>query len=345
MTSLDSLVLLFYDGFELKAEEQIGPWLVAQVRRPARYLWHRLKRDQIWSGRYMTFCSLHKALRSADLDVRVNDFSTARRYPSHPIAVAGYPSILDKVARLENPRLIGPGLFDSPLQRPDLFDDPRNRLYVKRAQWERDMYAPYYGDHIRSWYRGYDVSDYEDVRSHPKTTDVLIYDKIYHDRDYFCPRTIETLTRILDRQGLSYEMIRYGKYYHKDYLAALRRSRTMAFFAHSEIQGNAQLQASAMNMPIFAWDEGIWLDPLAKELSPEPVPCTSVTHFDERCGARFKIDDLKPRWEEFWHSRDQFAPRDYVAENLTLSGAAALYMKHYREVGGGAAAKLQHAAE
>ncbi|MBY0563368.1 MAG: hypothetical protein K2P58_04195 [Hyphomonadaceae bacterium] len=326
-----NLVLLFYDGYELQAEEPAWRYVKAQARRAARYLWNNLRRRQVWSGRYMTYRSLRKALTAAGCDVRVNDFQAARRYPEHPIAVTGYITVLDKVEGLPNPRVVGSGILDTPLQRPHLFDDPRNCTFVLRAEWERTMFAPYFGDRLRMWYRGYDLDEYEDVSKAQKSVDVLIYDKIYHARDYHFPRTIGRLTEMLRHQGLSFEIIQYGRYHPDHYISALRRCRSMAFFAHSEIQGNAQLQASAMNMPIFAWDEGVWLDPLARQLSDQPIASSSVTHFDDRCGLQFKMADMEQRWLEFWAAREHYNPRAYVGEELSLAGSAALYLSHYRE--------------
>lgn len=333
MTTPANLVLLFYDGYELHAEERLWPYIRAQARRGLRYVWKNLRRKQVWSGRYMTYSSLRKALTAAGCDVRVNDFATARRYPDHPIAITGYITVLDKVESLPNPRLIGSGLFDTPLQRPRLFDDPRNRLFVQRAEWEKAMFVPHFGDRIRLWYRGYDLAEYEDASAAPKSVDVLIYDKVYHSREYHYPRTISRFIELLQRYGLSYELIEYGRYHPAQYRAALKRCRVMAFFAHSEIQGNAQLQASAMNVPIFAWDEGVWLDPLARQLSDQPIACTSVTHFDDRCGLRFKMSDMEERWPLFWKARSSYNPRAYVGEELSLAGSAAVYLQYYREAG------------
>lgn len=281
----------------------------------------------------MTYRSLRYALTRAGYHVKVNDFAAARRYPDHPIAACGYVTVIDKVKALPNPRLLGPGLYDSPLQNPHLMEDPRNRLYIQRCEWEKKLFDPYFGDKIRLWYRGYDLSKFEDVSGHPKTVDVLIYDKIYHSREENYGKAIKPFIEMLQAQGLSYEIIRYGKYHHRDYKDALKRSRVMAFFAHSEVQGNAQIEASAMNVPVFAWDEGVWLDSEAKRLSSDPIPCTSVTHFDGRCGLRFKAADMKERWLEFWPARESYSPRAYVGEELPLLGSAQTYIAHYREAG------------
>lgn len=327
------LVLLFYDGYERCAEPELGPWLVNQARRPARMLWRTLRRQQIWTGHFLTYRSLRRTLERAGCTVKVNDFALARRMPEHPIGVCGYTSALQKVESLPNPRLVGPAILNSPLQVPGFVEDPRNRLFIVRSEWEQGLFAPFFGDMVRTWSRGYDVSEFVDAKPLPKSVDVLIYDKIYHDRQGHYPRTIAPFIAMLEAQGLSYLMFRYGAYHNEAYTEALKRCRAMAYFSHTDVQGNAQMQASIMNVPIFAWDEGVWLDPLAKQISNKPIACTSVTHFDDRCGLRFKMATMEALWPQFWGVRERYEPRAYIAEALTLEGSAALYLRHYREAG------------
>lgn len=122
-------------------------------------------------------------------------------------------------------------------------------------------------------------------------------------------------------------------------MQALCASRSLAFFCHSETQGHAYQEAMAMNIPVFAWDEGVWLDPRAKEVSPDkPVPATSVPHFDDRCGVRANMLEA---WGRFWPAHAQFTPRIFVTETLTLKRSAELYLDAYRAAG---AAKMSKAA-
>lgn len=335
MQGPDDLILLFYDGYERRAEAEPLPWLRAQARRHARFVWRTLRRKQVRTGYYTAFLNLCLALRRAGYDVRVNDFATARRFPDRTIGLCGYPTVFDKVAALPNPRIIGPGPYSSPSENPTLMqDDPRNRSYMQRCDWMKNLFARFYGeDKLFSWFRGFDINDFEDTRTVPKLYDVLIYDKIYHDRDAFYARTIGPFIERLKAQNLRYHVVRYGAYIHQEYIAALRQSRALAFFAHSETQGHAYQEAMAMNTPVFAWDEGVWLDPHAKEITSDPIPCTSVPHFDDRCGVRFKADGMLAAWDDFWPRVDNFTPRAFVAEELSLMRSAELYVKAYREAG------------
>lgn len=335
MKGPDNLVLLFYDGFERQAGSTPLAWLKSEARRHARFLWRRLRKKQVRTGYYTAFTHLRHALRHANYDVRVNDFAAARRYPAHPIGVCGYPTVFEKLDELQNPRLIGPGPYSSPSENPTLMEDPRNAYFIERCEWMKNLFAPFYGeDRLRPWYRGFDLTKFEDVSTLPKQYDVVIYDKIYHQRDTFHPQTVELLVKTLEARGLRYRVFRYGSYIHHEYIAALRATRSLAFFAHSETQGHAYQEAMAMNLPIFAWDEGVWLDPLAKDVSSEPIPASSVPHFDQRCGMRFKAADMLETFDRFWANLATFRPRQFIAETLSLKGSADLYVAGLKDAAG-----------
>lgn len=346
MKGPDNLILLFYDGFERQAGSTPLAWLKAEARRHARFVWRRLRRKQVRTGYYTAFTHLRHALRRANYDVRVNDFAAARRYPAHPIGVCGYPTVFEKIDGLTNPRLIGPGPYSSPSENPTLMEDPRNRFFIERCEWMKNLFAPFYGEErLRPWYRGFDLSKFEDVSALPKQYDVVVYDKIYHHRDRFLPHTVEPLVKELEARGLRYRVFRYGSYIHHEYIAALRATRSLAFFAHSETQGHAYQEAMAMNLPIFAWDEGVWLDPLARDVSDDPIPASSVPHFDERCGMRFKASEMLETFARFWPALETLRPRQFVAETLSLEGSAELYVSALRDAGASVLSRTSPAAK
>src|SRR6185503_1756739 len=172
-------VLLFYDGFERHAEPTLAGSLGATVRRHSRFAYRSLRRRQTRTGFYTWFFMLRRALVSAGVNVRVNDFAAARRSPEMPIGAAGYPDVLKKLDGLSNPRLVGPGVYGTPLEVPKgLFEDPRNALYLQTCDWAEALFRPWFGDRQRRWFGGYDISAFPDAGTMPKTWDVLVYDKI-----------------------------------------------------------------------------------------------------------------------------------------------------------------------
>lgn len=330
----DDTVLLFYDGHERRAEESALPRLRSDLRRHLRVYVNKLRGKQVMSGYYTWLHMLMEALDRDGRDVRLNDFKAARARPEQPIGLVGYRTIFPKVASLPNPRVIGPGMYPSPLDNPTLFDEARNKIYITTCDWHEDMFRPAYGERLRKWFGGFDVSRFEDSKDLPKKIDVMIYDKIYHDRERNYARTIGTFIPYLEEKGLSYTVIRYGDYLYEDYIQKLKSCRSMAFFCHSETQGMAYQECLGMNVPIFAWDEGVWVDPASRKIDPNGVPCCSVPYFDDRCGRRFKADGMLDGWAEFWDVRTQFQPRDFIADTLTLSRSAEAYLSAYRSAMG-----------
>ena len=93
-------VLLFYDGHERRAEQELMPRLMSDIRRNVRVVANRLRGKQIRSGYYTWFHMLIEALERVGCEVRVNDFRAARHAPEYPIGLVGYPSVLDKTRDL-----------------------------------------------------------------------------------------------------------------------------------------------------------------------------------------------------------------------------------------------------
>lgn len=327
------LVLLFYDGYDRYARPGLVGSAYSHARRLARLAVRTLRRQQPRTGFYTWFLMLRQALERAGAEVRVNDFAAAQNRPHHPIGAAGFLTVLDRIDMLPNPRLIGPGVFSSPLEKPSLYADARNKLTLFTCDWQAATFRPSHGDRIRPWFGGFDVAAFADARHAPKAQDVLIYDKIYFNRDRCMEQTIAPFVRMLEARGQSYRILRYGEHHYSDYLSALRASRCMAFFAHQETQGMAYQECLASNVPIFAWDEGIWPSPIAAELGLGPIPCTSVPYFDERCGITFTTATMTDRWDGFFAALDKFAPRAFVADTLTLERSAQLYLAAYEEAG------------
>jgi hypothetical protein len=104
----------------------------------------------------------------------------------------------------------------------------------------------------------------------------------------------------------------------------------MVFLCEHESQGIACQQALSSGVPVFAWNRGgPWQDP---EYFPDKVRyeggVSSVPYFDARCGRTFiDANGFVSGWSDFWSqvSAGDFAPRDYVMDNLTLEKGALHY--------------------
>lgn len=332
MANSERIVILFYDGYERRLASSFSGRIQAHAWRMARYSWRTLRGKQARTGFYTAFLSLVLSLRKAGYEVRVNDLAYAIKHPAHPIGVAGYPSILEKLDRLNlpNPRIFGPGDFGPPDGVKGVSEDSRYKILTHPSQWFVDLYRPYCDPaKLAVMFVGIDTARWPSVRGHVKSNDVLIYDKIRWHRDVQVPAVLERVRRRLDQLGLSHTTLRYGAHNVAHFRAGLKASRTMIFLCEHETQGLAYQEALASDVPVLAWDERQFIDPGLAKFASGGLDVSSVPYFDERCGGRFRIDQFEARFDSFWEQRDAFQPRAYVVETLSLETAAAKYMELY----------------
>lgn len=228
-----------------------------------------------------------------------------------------------------NPILAGVAVAEHPMEWPTLFDDYPVARYVVHCDWVKAMYERHYGPRISTWAVGIDTDRWAPVPASAKTVDFLIYDKVRWDYDRVHRALVDPIVDVLKKRGLSFETIRYGSYKPEEFRAALSRAKAMLFLCEHETQGLAYQQAMSCNVPILAWNPGVWLDPWRFRHGEGHVPATSVPFFDERCGGTFlgapDFDGALGHFLERTGS-GKFKPRDYVLENLTLEGCARNYI-------------------
>ena len=325
------LVLLFYDGFEMKAEKGLSGALYSGSRRTARYLYRTLTRKQVWTGFYTAFKSLRLCLTQYGCDVRVNDHALAETNSNYPIGLAGYPTVLEKV-RSNNPVIFGPGDFGYPDTAAVLAKDPRIRTLIQPSEWVASLYRAGCLDKIMVWPVGIDTELWKDSSSHPKDLDILIYDKIRWNRDREVPRVLDRIEKHIRSSGYSFATLRYGHHHHRAFAQHLKRARSLVFLCEHETQGLAYQEALAANVPVMAWDEGRLVDPLQRSYADPGLRVSSVPYFDDRCGMRFVLAEFEDKLEEFWRFRNNYRPRDYIEETLSLKKAAQAYLTAYSQL-------------
>jgi len=319
------VILLFYKEYETDKFVKYDRYL-KRILRPLYHLSHRRQKK---SGFAVSFDLMCRALVRSGFDVRVNDYRTARHNPDYPVGLIGFPLLLENWT-LPNPAVLGPSLYDHPLLAPDLMRDTRFKKYVVLAPWTLNLFAPVYGDACFSWFAGIDLVEWPDQSAEPKTYDFLIYDKIHWNHDEQQKALIDPIVAALEAKGLSYKIIRYKMYDHATYKELLKNVRAMLFLSHHETQGLAYQEAMASNVPILAWDKGVWTDPLWKKFASEPPATSSVPFFSSACGETFRdITEFKVTLDRFIEKRSTYRPRDYVAQNLSMDASAKLYADHY----------------
>ena len=300
--------------------------------RYPRRLVRRLVRGEQMTGYRRLVASLKRGFDAIGVGCRVNEFAALDARPRQVIGLLGKQSALEG-GGWRNPMVCGPAMLDHPKDRPDLFERYNARLYLVAGPWMRAMFEPYFGERVKVWPVGIDTELWADFAQERKSTDVLVYVKFLWDQERNCVRVLQPILDTLRRRGVAWETIAAGTYTPAEYLAKLRRARFMVFLCEHETQGQAYQEALSCNVPVLAWDQGIWLDPKATRYEKQPVPASSVPYFDATCGVRFRTV------EEFPEALDTFLcgtyrPRGYVLENLGLAASARAYLNHLRQAAG-----------
>lgn len=283
------------------------------------------------SGQRRVLLNLCAGLDRLGIRYRVNDYRYIQKHPEELACIIGRPFVLDWF-KWKNPLLLGVAMYDHPIDAPERLKDLRVKRVLVPCAWYADMFRPHW-PHVDAWPVGIDTDLWTPTPADRKSVDVLLYDKVRWDYERYEPELIEPIRRHLAASGRTVEVIRYGHYKEDDYKAALAHCRSMIFLCEHESQGIACQQALSSGVPVFAWDRrGPWQDP---KYFPHKVRyeggVSSVPYFDARCGMTFTdAAGFTSGWSEFWShvSAGDFAPRDYVIENLTLEKGAL----HYYEI-------------
>lgn len=277
--------------------------------------------------------NLLKGLDKIGFPYRYNDYGYIRKHPKEIACIIGKPHLVFE-KKWKNPLILGAGIYSHPIECPDLFElYPNVKRVLVPGDWMRDMFVPFYGNKVTAWPVGIDTEQWKPYDG-DKTFDFLIYDKIRWQHKQQETELVNPVTKILDELNLTYHFIKYGCYTHDELTEKLKISKAVIFLCEHETQGLAYQQILATNTPVLAWDRGgFWQDP---HYYPERVkysPVSSVPYWDDRCGVKFSgIIDFKFKLQEFLDKMDEFKPRAYILENLTLEKCAEKYLEIFGEV-------------
>lgn len=232
-----------------------------------------------------------------------------------------------------NPIVAGIGLMGHPGEWPTLLDDYPIVRYLQHSEWANNVYKPYFGNRCGIWSVGIDTRAWS-PSDNWKDLDFLIYDKVQWDREQNERKLIRPIKEALQRRKLKFADIRYGSYKESDFRELVSRSKAMIFLSESESQGLAYQECLSSGVPVIAWDQGWWLDPSRFQWGNPEIPATSVPYFDGRCGSKFRsVDEFETTLDGFLARlyRQEFDPRAYVLENLTLESCAQRFVHILRE--------------
>lgn len=319
---------LFYE------EAESDRWL--PLDRYPRQIVRRIMRGKPKiGGQKRVFLNLCAGLKRIGVPYRINNYRYIQKHPEEVACVVGKPHLLDKI-QWKNPILFGAAIFSHPHDDPELL----NRLPIKKilvpGEWMRKMCEPYYGEQVLAWPVGIDTDRWAPLPVDSKNIDILLYDKVRWEHELYQNKLIAPIMSCLESQGLKVAVIRYGFYKEEEFHSLLMKSKAMIFLCEHETQGIAYQQALACGVAVLAWDRGgFWQDPSYFPHIVKFASVSSIPYWDERCGVKFKdISEFTVKLEEFLDklNSQQFAPRDYILENLTLEKCAQHYVENLRQM-------------
>lgn len=318
---------LFYE------EPDPDRWL--PLDRYPRRLVRRIVRGKPRPGGVMTIAlNLMRGLDKIGVAYRFNDYRYIKKHPEEIACIIGKPHVLFE-RKWENPVILGAGVYSHPVDCPDLFERyPNVKRFLVPGDWMRRMCEPFYGQRVVAWPVGIDTGRWKPLPAAEKKFDFLIYDKIRWEYDRMRQQLIEPIVTALDKANFNCQFIRYGSYGHPELAEKLANSKAVIFLCEHETQGLACQQILASGIPVLAWDRGgYWQDP---DYYPHRVkfgPVSSVPYWDDRCGIKFtSAADFPGKLESFWNRYNEFKPRDYILENLTLERCAEKYVEIHQTV-------------
>ena len=282
-------------------------------------------------GVMMVALELMRGLDKIGVPYRFNDYKYIKSHPNELACVIGKPQVIFEKRIPKNPILFGAGVYSHPIDCPDLFEKyPNVKKFLVPGEWMRKMCEPYYGNKVAAWPVGIDTEKWI-PSAKEKTIDVLVYDKIRWEHDHYNAILLQPIIDYLEKNKLSYSVIKYGSYKQEDFLERLTLSKSMIFLCEHETQGLAYQQVLACDIPIFAWDRGgFWQDPAYYPEKVKYEPVSSVPYWEEGCGMKFKdYNEFERSFESFFAKVEEgsFSPREYILENLTLEKCAEKYVE------------------
>jgi hypothetical protein len=229
----------------------------------------------------------------------------------------------------KKPVLVGPNTAvlpkDLPLLRKAM---PQGSIYLHPSQWSVDIwhYLKYTETKLDSWPAGIDINKFQ-IPDRVQATKVLLY---FKQRD----ENLLTLAKcVLAELGLEYILIKYGFYTESEYKESLKNSKFGIWIGCSESQGIALQEALATGLPLIVLDATSIFDTIpidSKKYFPYKFPeslrsikTSTAPYFDERCGIKIEnIEELKGAIDKVLENFQQYSPREYVKEYLTLEMSA-----------------------
>jgi hypothetical protein len=224
--------------------------------------------------------------------------------PCCPIDVSKYP---------KTKFIFGPQFSVFPDEKQLQLVNSPNAVYIQPSQWVLDLWYSYnLKNNMCFCPFGVDTTQFNRIKPIEQRNKVFIYHKRRR------PEELRAVVKLLQKYNIQYEIFDYiHRYDENKYLNYLHESKFGIWVDAHESQGFALQEALSCNVPLLVWNVTSMNQEYRSRYSD--IPATTIPYWDERCGEFFyNANDLEDKFQLFVSKLDQYKPRDFIFENLSI---------------------------
>ena len=225
--------------------------------------------------------------------------------PCQPIDVTKYPT---------TKFIFGPQFSVFPEYSLSIIKGP-NSVYNLLSNWVTNIWKKYSICNDLKLIQlpfGVDTEKFVNTKSITEKNGVVVYFKHRN------PVDLQLIEIFLKNKGISYNIFSYDKRYNEEtYLACLQNAKYCIWVDAHESQGFALQEALSCDVPLLVWN----ITSMNQEFrSKYPVlAATTIPYWHPKCGEVFyNINELPDKYEIFIKNIENYRPREYILENLSV---------------------------
>jgi hypothetical protein len=224
--------------------------------------------------------------------------------PCQPIDVSKYPT---------TKFIFGPHFSVFPNKNQLQLVNGKNAIYIQPSEWPINFWILYgVSNKSKPLPFGVDTERFNQIKTSEHRNKVFVYHKRRR------PDELEKIIDLLNKSNVEYKIFDYvHRYDEATYLTFLQESKYGIWLDAHESQGFALQEALSCNVPLLVWN----VTSMNQEygFNYNDIPATTIPYWDERCGEFFyKADELESKYQVFISNIDNYKPRDFIIENLSI---------------------------
>ena len=249
------------------------------------------------------------------------------------------PSAIIEASFVGKNVIIGPNIAELPGDLPIMRKKAsKDSIYLHPSNWPMKIWhlEGYDETKLKSWPVGIDTEKFSKV-NRENNHKVLIY---FKQRD---KKLLQKAEEIIRKNNLHFLLIEYGKYSEQDYINALNEAKFGIWLGCTESQGIGLQEALATDLPLIVLDAtSLFENAIKPKISRfkketfkklNSIKTSSAPYFDKRCGIKIvNISELDNAIKKLSFNFNDYKPREYILENLTIIKSAELFLDFFKEI-------------